>query len=360
MRLLTVVAFCLTVTLSVATAPIDQMMKWFPGEFDNYDQLEKFTMAHITEEHDKLHSIFFKASLPAFSANVLYVQQCSGGDPSKLYRQRLYVLKSVNDSVTMDIWQFKDPSAFVDAHKHPELLAGLTPNSPKVSITTGCSVAWQYDSQLNQFNGSTGESCTAAIKDYPVAGQHEYLITDSNVLSANQVWIHEQWYLFDGGVKGKKVLGKVHPDIETRSNPIRKFVGWLAIINPKEANGYSTMYNVVLFDSGTVVRALDSKNQSLPYQFELAQASYADKPPPIFKLAFYEDGKGQYPGNATDYVWASPNAVEIGINLRFVQGGFKLAPEEHASAGLHPDDTFYVDHQWDALQAQIGNTVQPL
>lgn len=238
-------ALCaLVALLPVHSAPVSQMqtmMTWFAGDFDNYDQLEDFTVNNVTEEHDKLHSIFFNAKLPEFSDDVLYVQQSSEGDPTKIYRQRLYVFKTKSSkSISMDIWQFTNPEKYVDAQSHPTILSKLNPSSNDVSLVKGCSVEWQYDATRQQFNGSTSDTgtCTATVKDYPLPGNHTYLITDTNLLNKNQVWIHEKWFLWDHGKKGKQALGKVYADKLTRSKPIRKFVGWLAIENAKEATGY--------------------------------------------------------------------------------------------------------------------------
>lgn len=301
-------------------------MGWFTAaEFDNYDQLEALTLAHA-EHHQKLHSIFSRVQLDAFSKNVLYVQQSTGGDPTDIYRQRLYVLhpgSSDDDAIRMDIWKFQAPSKYIDANKHPYKLAGLSPQSSEVAMLSGCSVYWTWDAAHQVFNGTTTDQCTVQGQDFPLPGNHTYLITDTNVLTASQVWIHEEWYLFDNHTHGPKVLGKKIPDQLTQSAPIRKFNGWIAVQNPNEVSGYSVMRNITLYNSGQTVRLVDSKNHSLPWTIELAECSYSDQPPPILKIAIYKDGESTLPGNASEYAWASPGATEVGINLRYIQGAFK-------------------------------------
>jgi len=66
------------------------MMEWFEGEFDNFQQVwvERETKAEHPHEH--IHSVFARVAVPALGDDVFYVKQYGGGDPTKVYRQRLY------------------------------------------------------------------------------------------------------------------------------------------------------------------------------------------------------------------------------------------------------------------------------
>jgi len=68
------------------------MMDYFPGRYDN--DLQVYFDGELktpeAERNGRIHSIFAPVSLPAFGPNIIYVEQYSDNDPSKIYRQRLY------------------------------------------------------------------------------------------------------------------------------------------------------------------------------------------------------------------------------------------------------------------------------
>jgi len=310
--------------------PIDTLTQWLgAADFDNYDQLEIRALSHRPASQQKLHQLFSRVELPAFGKNVLYVQSCVNGDPSNITHQSLYVSHSLPgmDGIQTELWEFTNPERFVDAQKYPQKLAGLTPESPEVRASK-CALYWHWDAATQQFNatlsntGAVTDGCSVNHQDLPVQGNHSYLIVDHSVLNATHFEVHPQWFLFDHESVGRRVRGHALPDTLTRSAPIRKFNGWVSVKNPNEPEGYSTMLNVTLFDSGTSFRVVDSNQTSLPWRVELAQCSYGDHPPPILKLAFYKDGESTLPGNASFYTWASSGAKEVGINLRDIQGAF--------------------------------------
>lgn len=72
---------------------LKEMLGWFEGEFDNFQQVYKEREDKVKEEHEHIHSIFKKVDLPAFGSDVFYVIQYFDGDTSKVYR--LYERKSL-------------------------------------------------------------------------------------------------------------------------------------------------------------------------------------------------------------------------------------------------------------------------
>ena len=68
--------------------------QWFAAEFDNYEQnwqdkidAEKDKELQI---HEHIHHVFAPLATPALPGETYFVKQYMDGDPSKVYRQRLY------------------------------------------------------------------------------------------------------------------------------------------------------------------------------------------------------------------------------------------------------------------------------
>jgi len=68
-------------------------LEWFPGVYDNQEQVyfEEQLGVPEDERHERIHHTFAPVNLPAFGDHVFYVQQYLDDDPTKIYRQRIYV-----------------------------------------------------------------------------------------------------------------------------------------------------------------------------------------------------------------------------------------------------------------------------
>jgi hypothetical protein len=67
-----------------------QLLSWFTGEFDNFQQYWKEKEDKVVNPHENIHSIFAPMNLPALGEHIFYVKQYIDGDPKKIYRQRMY------------------------------------------------------------------------------------------------------------------------------------------------------------------------------------------------------------------------------------------------------------------------------
>ncbi|MEX1312454.1 MAG: chromophore lyase CpcT/CpeT, partial [Candidatus Sulfomarinibacteraceae bacterium] len=148
MRRPTILATLLTLAVFV-TAPVagdslgydlEVMMEWFAGEFDNHQQVVEEIEAEEPPEqpHEWIHSIFHPVELPAFGDDVFYVEQYIHGDPTNIYRTRIYSF-SINEEVgaiQLTIYSFKDHEAVIGAHEDPSKLEGLTMDD--VRTIPGC------------------------------------------------------------------------------------------------------------------------------------------------------------------------------------------------------------------------------
>ncbi|MCS6807431.1 MAG: chromophore lyase CpcT/CpeT [Bacteroidota bacterium] len=294
------------------------MMVMITGEFDNFQQVWKEREDKIPDVHEHIHSIFFPVKLPAFGEHVLYVKQYMNGNPRNVYRQRLYVF-SVNQqeqAIQLDIYSFPVDSLYYDAHLHPEKLTRLTPAMMK--RTPGCEVYWKKTPSGDAFIGYMKDKTCSVISQR--SGKRIF-ITDSLRLTHDELWIRDEAYDESGNyVFGHK--SKIHHKLKR----CRFFRAWMAvrIKEPKEGEKeqYVVMRNVTLHDQGQRIQCigeLDGKPYPTKYWAELAQVIYQTGLP-VMKFAIYEEGNPK----AIAYTWTNPEAKQIGINMRFVQGSATL------------------------------------
>ena len=67
------------------------MMEWFPGVYDNQEQVYFEAEQEVDEalRHERIHHVFEPVELPAFGDHVFYVQQHLNDDPAEIYWQRI-------------------------------------------------------------------------------------------------------------------------------------------------------------------------------------------------------------------------------------------------------------------------------
>ncbi|MBA4694203.1 MAG: hypothetical protein H2070_05995, partial [Congregibacter sp.] len=96
------------------------MMEWFPGVYDNQEQVYFEEQQGIDEalRHERIHHVFEPVELPAFGDHVFYVQQHLNDDPAQIYRQRIYSFRPDYEegAVRLTIHIPNDAASLVDAH----------------------------------------------------------------------------------------------------------------------------------------------------------------------------------------------------------------------------------------------------
>jgi hypothetical protein len=299
-------------------ADLKQMMDLFTGEFDNFQQVwkekEDQKEGKTLEPHEHIHSIFLPVKLAAFGDNVLYVKQYMDGDPRKIHRQRIYSF-SINPSenaIQLDIYSFAVDSLFYDAHLNPQKLESLTPQ--RMTQTVGCAVYWKKSPDGAFIGYMKPKACNFVSKR---TGK-KIFVTDSLRLSADEIWIRDEAEDEDGnyvfGHKGK---------IPHKLKRCRFFKSWMAvrINNPKqgEKEEFISIRNVTLHDQGQRFQCASEKGEKTKYWGELSQVVYQTGLP-VMKFAIYEEGKEK----AIAYTWTNPEARQVGINMRSVQGSCTL------------------------------------
>ncbi|MEM9532484.1 MAG: chromophore lyase CpcT/CpeT [Pseudomonadota bacterium] len=118
---------------------LDQVMAWWPGDYHNDRQLDQLRAAGKPiwkadgsgkPGHIAVTSHYRRVNLPEFGDQVLYVEETKHGDPSAIFRQRIYTLTRDVDSdvVTVKLWYFKDKTRYLGAWRDAGILAELTPD----------------------------------------------------------------------------------------------------------------------------------------------------------------------------------------------------------------------------------------
>jgi CpeT/CpcT family (DUF1001) len=294
---------------------LQQMMQWFEGEFDNFQQYYMEKEEKLPNPHEHIHSVFKKINLPLLGDNTFYVIQYMDGDTAKIYRQRLYSFAEdkAENAIRLDIYSFVTDSLYYYTNLHPEKLAGLTMD--KLTTTAGCGVYWKKDGE--QFTGYMKQKACNFISK---RSGKKIFITDSLRLTKDDIWIRDEAYDENGEyVFGNK--GKVPHKLKR----CKFYKGWILLQKAGFEDEYITSRNLIWHDQGKRKRLYTEDGKKTKYEAELAcviklNAYGPGKDLEVLKLAVYEDGKDK----AIMYTWASPGSKNIGINMRWMQVGLTL------------------------------------
>ena len=221
------VSTSISIKESASSSDLAELLKEFPGEYDNYAQWEFDAEHNVSsdEQHAHLHSIFYgPVDLPQLGEHIFYVQQYLDGIPTNIYRQRLYSFSespTVQGEIVLSFFDFKNGSKYVDAQKDPSKLKGLTRNDV-TQVTDACDVYWKRDAD-GIFRGKTTEDCI--VIDH-ITGS-SIRIEDNTELGPDYVSIHERGF----DVKtGAKIFGNPTPDVLNRTDrEARLFNGYVAV-----------------------------------------------------------------------------------------------------------------------------------
>jgi len=321
MRKLASLAALLTLTLFLAATPtaadslqydLEVMMEWFAGEFDNHQQHVDEIEAESPPEqpHEWIHSIFHPVEVPVFGDHVFYVEQYIDGDPTNIYRNRIYSF-SVNEEVEaiqLTIYSFKDHEAVIGAHLDETKLAGLT--MADVRTLPGCEVFWKK--QADNFIGWMPDGACRV----PSRRSGKIIIIDDDlVLTKNEIWIGDRAEDEDGNYIFGNKLGIPH-----KLQRSHDFACW-AVVAPegsKEFEGGTVARGLTLHDQGGHYEIVTDDAEPRHFRLELEQRVYSgERRVEVLKIAVYGEDKEK----SLAYSWTEPGSKNIGMNLRWFQGG---------------------------------------
>lgn len=318
-------------TSALAGAPADELLArfvaWFPGEYDNHEQVWQERLDRAEHTHEHTHHIIAPVRLPALGMHVYYVQQYLNGDPAQVYRQRLYDVRfdPRSASIELRIWRLPEETRYRDAHLNPSKLRPLRVTD--LIATPGCEVSWRWD-ERGFFHGVVREEACG----YRSPGSQEMIrVADDLRLTEEELWIRDEAFDEQGG----RLFG--HPGgVHHRNRKVRYFTGWGGVKQKGPAaaaddDAWHSTRELLLHNEGQR-RPIPAANCGPSgYSVELARLTYQKTGTAVLKLGLIDDRTGE----TVAYSWADPGAERIGINLRWAQIGLTLKADPRF--GFTPD-----------------------
>ena len=289
----------------------ERFLDWFPGEYDNHEQVWQEEIDEVSEPHEHLHHIFAPVSAPAIGEHIFFVQQYLDGEPANIYRQRLYrfSVDEPENAIRLDIYSFREEARYRNAHLEPQKLTSLQPE--QLTNMPGCEVYWRFDE--THFTGyMKDKACTYVSK----RNGERIFITDNLRLTDDEIWIRDE--AFDAN--GNRIFGN-KSGIHHKNRKVRYFTGWGGVkINGPMAKiddeDWHFIRDIRIHNEGQLIEITDAVGQPTGWSIQLAQLTYQDSQTKVVKLGLVDSS-----GYTVAYSWASPDANRIGINLRWAQIG---------------------------------------
>ncbi len=149
---------------------LERMMEWWPGEYDNHEQVVRKSgggaAALVYEPIYRIHSHIIKLDRPDLGENVLYVEEYRNGDPSNIYRARVYALSvdEAEEAVRVKPHAFKSGNeSMVGAWSDPERLAAIKADDLE-PYSDSCDINMRWEG--GQFRGGPEpETCDAPTEE---------------------------------------------------------------------------------------------------------------------------------------------------------------------------------------------------
>ncbi len=299
-------------------------LSWFEGRFDNDAQVLFADEFGVPEDsrHERIHSIFRPVDLPALGDHVFYVEQYSNADPSRIYRQRIYVFEPVFDTgeIRLDILAPREPEALVGAYQDPSRLNGLTRED--LIAYPQCAVYWTR--RENQFVGETRRGqCRVESR----RSGRTLLIEDDLLLTEDMIWIQDRAQTEDGDYVYGNRAGIAH-----QLRRARPFQCWVAILNGARhgdsgegaaPSDWDFRRGVFIHDQGGRAQITTDEDQARTVELRLRDVRWpGDSRRPSLTLYVHEAGSDR----AVSYAWTEGGAERVGINLRWMQASCTHTP----------------------------------
>lgn len=289
------------------------LLDWFPGVYDNVEQVyfEGELGVPEDERHERIHHTFAPVDLPAFGENVFYVQQYLDDDPSKIYRQRIYVFTADydEDAIRLQIHTPPDVESLVDAHLDPTKLDGLTPEQTR--HMEGCDVFWRR--QANQFIGyMKPEACSFVSQ----RSGKRIIIDDDLILTNSELWISDRAQDEDGNLVFGNKAGIAHKNIKAR-----RFDCWIAA-QERDGENWTFKSGLEMWDQGGSIWIETDEDEPQKVGIKMRNVRWPTGTNRN-SLVLYAHRGGEE--RAVSYVWGEPTAERLAMNLRWMQASCTLA-----------------------------------
>ena len=167
---------------------MDEMLSWFPGEYDNDQQVSEQKEDGVSEDlmQRHTHHLFQPIKVNFTDHHTLYAQQYQHYDPEDIYRQRIYAfdIDKEEEAIRLTIYTPKDPAAIKDLHLHKKLQASLAADD--FILKPGCEVYWKREGE--EYHGYLKKNaCNYFSTRY---GKQVYL-NETLILSREALLLHD-------------------------------------------------------------------------------------------------------------------------------------------------------------------------
>lgn len=183
---------------------LEEMLRWFPGEYDNHEQVYTQFVNNVAPEkrQRQTHHIFHRVGLDFIPGKTIYAQQSQHYDRDDIYRQRIYAftVDENEQAIRLTIYTPKNTQALVDAHLDPTKFNNLTMED--FFLKPGCEVFWKRGPRPDklgedQFNGYLIENaCNYYSERY---GKQVYL-NETLTLRTDALLLHDRAVDIDGAL----------------------------------------------------------------------------------------------------------------------------------------------------------------
>ncbi len=318
-------------------------LQWFPGEYDNHEQHWQDKLDQAEQVHEHLHHIFYRVDAPAVGKHTFFVQQYMDGDPSNVYRRRLYSfsLDPVENAIRLDIYSYADEDKYADAHLNPGVFNSL--RKDELVERPGCEVYWTFETDY--FHGYMKDKACSLVSER--SGKRIF-VTDDLRLTADEIWIRDEAFFEDGS----RVFGNA-AGIHHKNRKVQYYSGWAGVSSAGPAmalddgnwaltdgewgfaGDLDNFGRFVIHNEGQVVPIPAKDGSPSGYSVQLAKLTYQNTTVPILTLKIREDSTGK----TLAYSWTKTAADRIGINARWVQSGLTLRPGQPSYGFSTADDS---------------------
>jgi len=298
--------------VAVLDKDLRAMMVWFPGVYDNQEQVYFEREQEVDEalRHERIHHVSEPVDPAAFGEHVFYVQQQLNDDPAQVYRQRIYAFRPDYDegAIRLTIHIPNDVASLVDAHLDPTKLTGLLPEQTRVM--PGCDAFWRR--QANHFVGYMQPNACSYVSSK--SGKRT-IFNDDLLLTEEALWISDRAQ----DEEGNRVFG-LPTGMPHKNRKARGFECWMTAM--QRDGTWTLRRGLEIYDPGGMVWLETEEQPPEKVGIKMGNVRWPhgnDRPSPI--LYPYRPNEDR----AISYAWADPSAQRIGINLRWMQASCTLA-----------------------------------
>ncbi|MDX2142270.1 MAG: CpcT/CpeT family chromophore lyase [Rhodospirillaceae bacterium] len=287
-------------------AQLKLLMEWWPGRYDNNEQIVRQSGGGLGKATDKpmyrLHSIFQRVTMPELGDNVLYLAEYKNNNPADIARIRLYTL-AIDEKEQAIVVKFHTPldtKALLADHRDLSKVEKLTKKDVR-SFRDVCNVYLHWEG--GQFRGGMKEKSCNVNEDKE---WFQYQV----IVGPRHYWARDRRFSYaDNSVTWEMAPGSNHAWFEQTK------ARWMACEVLEDPNGDMTktkkLTDIELHDQGgeAAIKWPDGRN----LRFVIHTRAFTSPSERTFPLFRIHDAKDMTVPIA--YAYAIDDSERYGLNL---------------------------------------------